>query len=193
MYPSITWGSFCSFVCENDFKSLTARNGTRSLVAYVGILKIFNGWNPVFNRIYVFFDPSLLTSTKILLNKWVVFFLQGEQWWEANNGDTLEARSHLHRMEYEVSAGENIVRSTKYIQVRVSNSSPLEILIQILLQDLFYLLPYHHLEFPPSLKKLIIIDVDLEFSMDMLRLFKWVRYSLLQYTGFNFFGSSKYA
>jgi len=39
------------------------------------------------------------------------------------------------------------------------------------LQDLFYLLPYHHLEFPPSLKKLIIIDVDLEFSMDMLRLF----------------------
>ena len=41
-------------------------------------------------------------------------------------------------------------------------------------QDLFYLLPYHHLEFPLSLKKLIIIDVDLEFSVDMLRLYKWV-------------------
>jgi len=40
------------------------------------------------------------------------------------------------------------------------------------LQDLFYFLPYHHLEFPLSLKKLIIIDVDLEFSVDMLRLYK---------------------
>ena len=41
-----------------------------------------------------------------------------------------------------------------------------------MIQDLFYLLPYHHLEFPLSLKKLIIIDVDLEFSMDLLRLYK---------------------
>ena len=39
------------------------------------------------------------------------------------------------------------------------------------LQDLFYLLPYHHLAFPTSLKKLILLDIDLEFTIDMRRLF----------------------
>ena len=41
--------------------------------------------------------------------------------------------------------------------------------------DLFYILPYHYLEFPETLKKLIIIDVDLEFRtdfFDVYRLFK---------------------
>ena len=87
----------------------------------------------------------------------------------------------------------NDSQSPNDLQMIVSNSAPPEVLTQVLHQDLFYLLPYHHLEFPPSLKKLIIIDVDLEFSMDMLRLFKLVRYILLQYIGFNFFGSSKHA
>jgi lipopolysaccharide biosynthesis glycosyltransferase len=38
--------------------------------------------------------------------------------------------------------------------------------------DLFYILPYHHLEFPDTIKKLILIDVDLEFRTDFYDLFQ---------------------
>ena len=38
--------------------------------------------------------------------------------------------------------------------------------------DLFYILPYHHLEFPDSIKKLILMDVDLEFKIDISDLFR---------------------
>ena len=38
--------------------------------------------------------------------------------------------------------------------------------------DLFYILPYHHLEFPDTMKKLILIDVDLEFATDFLDVYR---------------------
>jgi len=43
------------------------------------------------------------------------------------------------------------------------------------LADLFYILPFHHLELPPSLKKLILLDVDLEFRIDLLDLYRQFR------------------
>ena len=135
--------------------------------------------------------------------------LEGEQRWETNNGNSLETRGHLHRLEHQVSSGHNcefriqndnygdyfdncdnyfdlhllehqvysceaqfghlfgIVRKEEDLAIKQQQQQ------QYFLQDLFYLLPYHHLEFPPSLKKLIIIDVDLEFSVDILRLYKY--------------------
>ena len=39
------------------------------------------------------------------------------------------------------------------------------------IHDLFYILPYHHLELPETIKKLILIDVDLEFKTDLIDLF----------------------
>ena len=38
--------------------------------------------------------------------------------------------------------------------------------------DLFYILPYYYLELPVSMHKLILLDIDLEFSIDMLSLYK---------------------
>ena len=38
--------------------------------------------------------------------------------------------------------------------------------------DLFYILPYYYLELPASINKLILLDIDLEFSIDMLSLYK---------------------
>ena len=77
----------------------------------------------------------------------------------------------------------SIFWNTKYVQMTIQfghlfgifrkEKDPAIEQQQYFLQDLFYLLPYHHLEFPPSLKKLIIIDVDLEFSVDILRLYKY--------------------
>ena len=40
--------------------------------------------------------------------------MEGEQRWEANNGNTLETWGHLHRMEHKVSSGDNSV-STKLV------------------------------------------------------------------------------
>ena len=37
-------------------------------------------------------------------------------------------------------------------------------------QDLFYIAPFYHKEFPEKLKKLIILDIDLEFRIDIMRL-----------------------
>ena len=38
--------------------------------------------------------------------------------------------------------------------------------------DLFYILPYYYLELPTTVKKLIMLDVDLEFSIDMVNLYR---------------------
>ena len=148
--------------------------------------------------------------------------LEGEQRWETNNGNSLETRGHLHRLEHQVSSGQNcefriqndnyddyfdnyddyfnnyddyfylillkhqvssceaqfghlfgIVRKEEDLAIKQQQQQ------QYFLQDLFYLLPYHHLEFPPSLKKLIIIDVDLEFSVDILRLYKYYNFQIV--------------
>jgi len=41
--------------------------------------------------------------------------------------------------------------------------------------DLFYVVPFYHREFPKAIKKLIVIDIDLEFRVDMLHLYKHFR------------------
>ena len=41
--------------------------------------------------------------------------------------------------------------------------------------DLFYILPYYHLELPLHVKKLIVLDVDLEFRTDILDLYRQFR------------------
>ena len=33
--------------------------------------------------------------------------MEGEQRWETNNGNSLETRGHLHRLEHQVSSGQN--------------------------------------------------------------------------------------
>merc|ERR1711936_465685 len=37
--------------------------------------------------------------------------------------------------------------------------------------DLFYILPFYHLEFPVELDKLLVIDTDLEFRCDLIELY----------------------
>jgi len=38
--------------------------------------------------------------------------------------------------------------------------------------DLFYILPFYHIEFPDELEHLMVIDIDLEFRIDLLKLYK---------------------
>ena len=75
----------------------------------------FEGWNPIFYTVwYEFkFNPlarkmkEILLFLKISLSSKYEWEIRGEQWWEANNGNTLETWSHLHCLEHKVSPGEN--------------------------------------------------------------------------------------
>eukprot|EP00090_Calanus_glacialis_P002986 TRINITY_DN12176_c0_g1_i1.p1 TRINITY_DN12176_c0_g1~~TRINITY_DN12176_c0_g1_i1.p1 ORF type:complete len:327 (-),score=72.77 TRINITY_DN12176_c0_g1_i1:66-1004(-) len=46
--------------------------------------------------------------------------------------------------------------------------------------DLFYILPFYHQEFPVELEKLIVIDIDLEFRVDLIHLYQ--QFKLFSYT-----------
>ena len=40
-------------------------------------------------------------------------------------------------------------------------------------QDLFFVAPFYHREIPEEMEKLIVVDIDIEFRVDILELFEY--------------------